>query len=262
MVLQRVIAADLEETQVWEHWFKGYFRVLGQMSPSGLPVYTRFANSTKEWQARLSGDPGLGVQLGGIKLVQDTVCFERAYTSLGIVLRSEAANQFRSLAYIDAGVQEGPRNGPGELHVLLSLRTKEREMTASSVALLLEKLGKMVPSPVVEVLRQPADDFHAHVQIMARSNVVIATHGGFETNAMFQQPGSAYVELRGAYTKGMSAPEMFAQHALNFGIDLEVLTIHGLTSHRQESYVLSAEDILGITQLVASLGAVRPGPGV
>ena len=28
VVLQRVIAADLEETQVWEHWFKGYFRVL------------------------------------------------------------------------------------------------------------------------------------------------------------------------------------------------------------------------------------------
>jgi Tfp pilus assembly protein PilZ len=40
------------------------------------------------------------------------------------------------------------------------------------------------------------------MKMMAESHIVIAEHGGFQSNMVYMRNGSLFVELRGNYTHG------------------------------------------------------------
>jgi hypothetical protein len=81
--------------------------------------------------------------------------------------------------------------------------------------------------------------FQEQIELAANSDIIIATHGAFESNVIYMRPGSLFIELRGHQGNYESEGPAFGILARNFLVHHRHVLIDNLREDRQPTYTLS-----------------------
>jgi hypothetical protein len=245
VVMQRVVKEDLQKS--WESWFSGFFQCVQEAAQSNFTVYLRYATDISHWHPHLQTNVDL--------TVSPTMCFEHIFqppyqigkkwssTDIRKSFNPEIRNRFLTAVHQHTNAEAQP-NG-----VMVSLRPNGREMS-NAMELVAALNGSLKGEPVRFWSQSYDTSFAEQVKLVAESRVLIATHGAFETNLMWLDPGSLFIELRGQYmSEDDEAAQNFEAIADSFGVRLHVVKIQDLRSHRQQHYKLDNDEIGQIIQI-------------
>jgi len=244
-------------SNTWESAFKGFFKSAMAASPSpvaNIPIYMRRGKQSP-WQPYFLLNVSSEFQNIGSNIpLSKTLCFETLIRPACLRCFNESVSDegiraFREMAWSMSGVQvdqQSTKKSKNQLKIALVHRDARqlRSLSPESLTVVLTMVKRAFPKSTVELvwlgLHGNVTKWERQVYLAATTDIMIATHGGFETNLMYMRPNgqSRFVEIRGDYHGARELSASFDQTAKLFRVEREIVSAIKLREHRQPSYQL------------------------
>jgi hypothetical protein len=175
------------------------------------------------------------------------VCFHNG-------LSPASAAQFKIAAY--KGVKDKilqhtfPVGQP--IKIVLAHRGVLASRHLDNIKFLVSYLKGALKSPDFEVTSKCTSDYNitsvVQMSLVAEAQIVIAEHGGFQSNMVYMRNSSLFIELRGNYPNGEA--RNFEQLARVFGVFYAVVVNQELDGHRTRAFNITLPEAQDIVKII------------
>jgi hypothetical protein len=103
----------------------------------------------------------------------------------------------------------------------------------------------------IHVFDSESETPQEQIKFVASADVIIATHGAFESNIVYMRNGALVIELTGVYDDGViQESRNFENLAMMFLVHHIRVIVSSLQSHRQKRYFLSEDNLNVIAGII------------
>jgi hypothetical protein len=276
IVAQRAPCATKDLCQgvgTWHSFFEGFYRTAIISSGLNIPIYLRFYPTEKTLSAIfLNGNYSNGNSSSNIPLalpVKKAMCFEHIYRKVcnkcfQSSIRPITATKFKNTAYSLNGLKNDSSKIFEKDKILITIAHRGKHYRSmsnyldlfnfiSNSSLIIKTETKFATETVIFDTTDPNSLSHnRQVEMAFRSNIIIATHGAFESNIIYMRDRTLFIELCGDYQNAMPESENYARLARLFSVFRRRVIVEDLHSPIQPSYIISTANMNNLLVIIVS----------
>jgi hypothetical protein len=92
--------------------------------------------------------------------------------------------------------------------------------------------------------------FLTQVGVMKESSIVISTHGAFETNLIYMNENSLYLELKGITDGWVIESDNYKHLSKIFLVHHQIIGVQNLQEHKQPKYNISKSEMYDLRDVI------------
>ena len=272
VVLQRApcVTKDLCSGRGTFHsFYRGYFQTaFSQSLLKRVSLFMRFNGSESYWTSILENENNLIIYPFQRIPVRSVTCFEtviirKCTKCFKSSISSRTVIRFKSKAYSLAGLDEHSVESVkhtikwGNFSVLIfhrGLHYRDMNNPAKLRLFLLNHFHTNISVRVHYFDPQSATP-EGQIRLVATSDVIIATHGAFESNIIYMKNNALFIELLGVYDASRQESINYENLASLFRVNHRQVRVQSLKAHRQLGYVLDSQSFTIIANIIQSFTA-------
>ena len=275
VVLQRApcfeVGSDLCQGEgTYKSFFERFFITAIKAANSSATIYVRFTGNDTNWLPLIVSSTDVGNKVISTQEtapipVTPITCFDRILRRTGDrcfpnTISAPLARAFKRIAYesnlpIPIPFTLPPSNQRKQI-VTVVFRGRHHTRSMENIEQFLRFLRDAIKNqlPKCDIIVKLFDlsveaNLHQQVEVAAESDILISTHGAFESNIIYMREHSYIIEIRGtAYLYQHEGPN-FQALATNFLVNYDSVDCIGLRFHKQPSYILGDNDMNIIAKL-------------
>lgn len=184
----------------------------------------------------------------------DHVVFRKCNKCFNSSVSPQTVNAFKRAAYNLYGVNSTSYEG-SSLKIFIfhrGLHYREMHDPDKLKRFLLDSFPEKKLFVDIHVFNPKSETPQEQIKFVASADVIIATHGAFESNIVYMRNSALLIELTGVYAGVIQESRNFENLAIMFLVRYKRVVVSSLQDHRQMRYSLSDQNLDVIAYIIKS----------